>query len=418
MSAARRFLLLQGPTNRLFPRVAERLRAQGHEAWRIHLCTGDRLFWRGPGAVAFRGRPGDWPAFVAGFLDGHGIDEVVLLGEQREYHRVAIAAARARGAGVSATDFGYLRPDWVTLERDGLNGASRFPREAEAIREAARGLPAVDRGVRFPHRPLRQAVTDMAFHLSTTLAPWPFPHYRRHTRRNPVANYLGTGWRLAVSALTPGRARRVFAGAAARGPVFLFAMQMEDDFALRAYSRFPDMDSAMRETVASFARAAPAAASLVFKVHPLDPGLKDWEARVRTMAFEAGAGGRVLYVDGGDLDAQIRASAGVLTVNSTVGLRAIELGRPAVALGEAIYRRPGLAFGGPLDDFWRDPPPPDAALADAAIRLIACALQVRGSMYDPAGVEAAAEGIAYRLHHGLVNAPLAQVARGEPLRLP
>ena len=90
----RRFLFLQGPISPYFAEVAAGLRALGHTTHRINLCLGDRLFWHGPGAVDFRGRPGEWPGFVAAFLDRHQVTDLVLLGEQRPYHKPAIAAAR------------------------------------------------------------------------------------------------------------------------------------------------------------------------------------------------------------------------------------------------------------------------------------------------------------------------------------
>src|SRR5918997_5947822 len=140
----RRFLFLQGPISPFFAEVAAGLRALGHAAHRINLCLGDRLFWRGPGAVDYRGRAGDWPAFVGAFLDRHGISDLVLLGEQRPLHRAAIAEARARGVSVAVTDLGYLRPDWVALERDGMGAESRFPREPAAIRALAARCPEHD----------------------------------------------------------------------------------------------------------------------------------------------------------------------------------------------------------------------------------------------------------------------------------
>ena len=47
-------------------------------------------------------------------------------------------------------------------------------------------------------------------------------------------------------------------GAASRVPLLPFAMQMETDYSIRAYSRSPDNDTAIAEAVASFASAAPA----------------------------------------------------------------------------------------------------------------------------------------------------------------
>ena len=52
---------------------------------------------------------------------------------------------------------------------------------------------------------------------------------------------------------------------------------------------------------------------------------------------------------------------------------------------------------------------------EASLRLMGAMLHVRGSYYDPEGIEAAADAMAYRLHHVLVNRPLRAVLRGEAL---
>ena len=99
LPSGRRFLFLQGPISPYFAEVAVGLAARGHAVHRINLNLGDRLFWHGvagaPPAVDFKGRPRDWPGTIARFLDLHRISDLVLLGEERECHRVAIAAAHA-----------------------------------------------------------------------------------------------------------------------------------------------------------------------------------------------------------------------------------------------------------------------------------------------------------------------------------
>ena len=144
----------------------------------------------------------------------------------------------------------------------------------------------------------------------------------------------------------------------------------------------------------SFAGHARPDAALLFKIDPLDPGFKAWRRRIDTMARAAGIADRAFFIDGGDLDALIRGSNGVLTVNSTAGLRSLELLRPTLALGQAIYRVNGLAFNGPLDAFWSQAQAPDAVLVDAWLRQLAASLHVRGGMYDQPAINAAASGIA------------------------
>ncbi|MFV0476114.1 MAG: capsule biosynthesis protein CapA, partial [Pikeienuella sp.] len=54
------FLLLQGPMSFFFTHLGAALRARGAAVWRALLCPGDRLFWRGGGALPYRGRPEGW----------------------------------------------------------------------------------------------------------------------------------------------------------------------------------------------------------------------------------------------------------------------------------------------------------------------------------------------------------------------
>lgn len=413
MIRPRSFLFLQGPTSPFFRELGAALAARGHGVRRINLCLGDKLFWNDARSEDFRGRAEDWPAFLESRL--LGVTDLVLLAEQRPLHKAAIALAQARGIAVTVTDFGYLRPDWIVWERDGMNALSHFPRDRAGILALAAGAPPVAEARRFPTSFRRLAMWDMAFHLAAGL-PWPFPHYRSWLLHPPILGYLGTGWRLLRKASRGRAAARVVAALPAGAPFFVFAMQMETDFSIRAYSPYPDMDTPMREAVESFARHAPPAASLLVKVHPLDPGLKAWTPRLRAMARAAGVEGRVHLLDGCDLDPLLERCAGLVTVNSTAGVRALQLGRPVLALGEAIYRAPGLTHAAGLHSFWTAPEAPDPVLAEAFLRGIAHHLHVRGDYYHPEGRAAAVAATVERLERGA--GPPQRVVPPRPRALP
>jgi capsular polysaccharide export protein len=407
--ASQRYLFLQGPISPFFARLADRLEALGHSTRRINLCFGDRLLWRRPGAINYRGSLDDWPAFIADYLEREGITEIVLLGEQRAYHRIAIEAAKARGIGVIATDYGYLRPDWITLERDGMSGASRFPRDPQAIRDLAAASPPISLERTFDDSFWAMVVRDMVYHLSASFLFWTHPGYRTHHMHHPLATYIGSGLRMLLGRLYRHRraARRIDALRHGDRPYFLFPLQMATDFQIRAYSPYDGLQEPIETVLASFAANADPEAHLVVKIHPLDPGLVNWRKVVLRTAQACGIADRVHYVDGGQLDLLLDRAQGVVTINSTVGLTALRMHVPVKPLGTAVYDVPGLTHQAPLDGFWTAPQPVDRRLLSDYVRALAACVQLRGVFYSDPGLRNAVDEAVYRLHRGLLNQPVA-----------
>jgi capsular polysaccharide export protein len=411
MPRRRAFLFLQGPISPFFSRIAGALAERGHAVHGINLSIGDQLFWRRPERANYRGSLQDWPSFIESFLDREGVTDLILLGEQRDYHKIAIAAARARGIQVVVTDFGYLRPDWITFEREGMSSHSLFPRDPDAILALAEKAPQADLS-RHYHDSFRSMATwDMVYHLANYFLFWLYPHYRSHKELNPILVYLGTGLRLLRARFTKtGNARRLTALQAEDAPYFVFPLQMQYDFQIRAYSDFEDLDAAIAAVIGSFARHAPADVRLLVKVHPWDPGLRNWRRLVTRLAAEHGVGGRVFYFDGGDLDAMVRGSRGMVTINSTAGLRALQLGSPVKVLGQAIYDVQGLTFQGELGEFWTRAQPPSVSLLAAYINAMAATIQIRGVFYNQPGLDAAVAAATKRLLTNAVNSILLEPA--------
>jgi capsular polysaccharide export protein len=154
------------------------------------------LHWRRGGATSFRGYLAEWPGFIDGFLETHGITDLILHGDRRAYHRIAGEAARQRDIQVIATELGYLRPDWMTIERDGTASGSHFPREPAAIRVIAAQAPPIDFQPVFNNRFSKVAIPDVQYNMANTLLWFLYSHYQRHTIYFPPLEYaagLG-GW--------------------------------------------------------------------------------------------------------------------------------------------------------------------------------------------------------------------------------
>jgi len=77
--------------------------------------------------------------------------------------------------------------------------------------------------------------------------------------------------------------------------------------------------------------------ALVFKEHPYCP------SRYPDLLREAGTVPGVHFANGNSTDELIRNAIGVVTINSTVGTESLLLGKPVLALGNAVYEVPGVA---------------------------------------------------------------------------
>ncbi len=394
----RSFVFLQGMPCLFFSRMGQELVARGHQAGRIFLCFGDRFFWRGLPGESYRGSLADWPAHFEQYALKNGITDLILLGEQRKYHREAIAVAHRLGIRVTATDYGYLRPDWITLERDGMGGNSRLPRNPDEIRRYGSMQAMPDLARRYHDSDLNMAIGDLLYSFGNLLFSPFYPRYIRSDERpHPIVYFPAEGIRLLTQRRRNTKARHQFKQIeASRKPYFVFPMQLEHDFQIVAYSRFRRLDNMLDELILSFSQT-PGDALLIIKSHPWDTGLKNWRKRIDRIARHHGVAHRVVFLDGGNLDEMMAGSRGVVTVNSTSGIKALQQGRPVKALGQAIYDIEGLTHQGPLDEFWENPVSPDPALLDNFIALVAATVQIRGTHFTPGGMDAGARSAAEQL---------------------
>ncbi|MEQ1953383.1 capsular biosynthesis protein [Mesorhizobium sp. CN2-181] len=405
-SSRQTFLFLQGPSSPLFARIADNLQRFGHRCVRINLCAGDWVFWRRPGAINYRGQVDHWPAFVAEVMDREGVTGIVLLGEERPHHVAAIAAAKARNVTVYAVEMGYLRPDWIRIEKGGSGHHSHFPVDPEMILRAASELPEPDLSVHYSQTFVSDAIYDLMFNLPNVFAWFFYPHYRWHAIFHPLAEYYG--W---IGRLLNGKRRAVEAEETIASvvdgpdPYFVMPLQLETDYQIRSYSVFRSQRTAIKLVISSFADHAQPNARLLIKVHPLDNGLIKWSDEIKAHAQRHSVADRVHFVDGGNLNRMVSQSAGVVTINSTAAMIGLQRGIPVKTLGLAIYDIPGMTDDQPLDRFWREAKAPNAELVGAFVRLVAATVHVRGNFYSDTGVDAGAAAIAKRLHEKSVNEP-------------
>lgn len=389
-ASGRVFLFLQGPHGPFFRQLAATLSKRGARCLRIAFNRSDEAEWAGAGALLrYNDDVSRFDTWLAEVVATRSVTDIVLYGDSRPVHRIALACATERGLATHCLEEGYIRPSWVTYERAGNNGYSRLmsislPRMAQSLgagEEPEEVAPAI-------WGDYRQHLWHSARYYARLLLPtWRYRRFRSH-REAPLtecARYwkrtLTSPWTWAKRSLTQWRLLR------SGRPFHLALLQLSFDSSMRVHSDYASTSEFVEDVIDAFAEGADAHELLVIKAHPFEDGRERLHRVVRDLAHDLGVANRVVYIDGGKkLAALLDRARSAITVNSTAAQQALWRGLPVAALGRAIYRKPGLVSEQPLSGFMRQPRRPDMRSYWLFRRFLMETSQVTGSFYAEAGI--------------------------------
>jgi capsular polysaccharide export protein len=349
--AGKRVLLLQGPVGPFFWRLAKDLRAVGATVHKVNFHGGDWLFYPW-GALNYRGRMQDWPAWLEAQLKALQIDVVLLFGDSRPIHQAAHALAKTMGIEVGVFEEGYVRPNCITLERDGVNGNSVLMTTSD-IEQRANTEPLEIKPVPKPY--WHMVLYGFAYFTAGAAARWWFRHYQHHKPLKFLHAWpwIRSVWRKHLYAWQQrGELQRLTT--LWRRRYYLVPLQVFNDSQVLTHSGVDTVEDFLHWVMTSFAKHAPTGTLLVIKHHPMDRGYVNYKRLIKELENGLQLRGRVHYIHDQHLPTLLDHCKGVVVINSTVGLQALGHGAPVVALGKAIYNKPGLTYQGSLDEFWQE----------------------------------------------------------------
>ncbi|ABC38633.1 capsule biosynthesis protein [Burkholderia thailandensis] len=394
----RSFLVLQGTASSFFSRLSEALSTRGHAVRRVNFCGGDLLYGGAVAAWDYRDEPDALPEWYLQAVRTEGVTDVVMFGDCREIHRHMHPVAHACGLRTHVFEEGYIRPHWLTLERYGVNGRSRLSRDPAWYLEQRGATPPSQPGRPTGYNLYERAFHDIRYRSANAFYASRFPHYSSHRPRNGFVEYAGLAVRALQQSRHHGEAEKVVrALLESKCAYYFFPLQLGSDAQIVVHSPFDGIRDAIERVMRSFARHARSDAVLVIKNHPLDTGLIDYRRFARKLAAELDIAKRLRFIDAGHLPTLLEHAAGVVVVNSTVGLSALHHCRPLIALGSAVYAMPGLTWQGSLEDFWTQAGPPDMTLYQAFLDYVMHHTQINGDFYTRTGIEMATAGALERL---------------------
>jgi len=383
LNSYKNILLLQGPKGFFFYKLGKYLKKLGKNVYKINFNGGDLITYPDfKNSYNFTDKIEKFKKFLEKFIKEKNIDLVLFYGDYKPYHRIAINVCRTKQIDWYVFEEGYIRPHYITMEKQGVNGWSNLPYDPNFY------LNLPDYKIHEPKpnefKYSKRAFDSFIHYLFLELLRWKFPNYKPYKNYFPYLPYLLNLLRGVIRKHIYKISQKHISSLLKedlKKKYFLVPLQVYNDSQIFLHSKYSSIEEFISEIMNSFAKNASKKHYLVFKHHPVARGFVCYKKFIRLTAKNLGIEDRVFYVHDLHLPILIKNSLGVIVINSTVGLQSLFHDIPVKTMGMAIYDLPGLTFQGKLDDFWKNPGKIDRKLYKKFVNFIIKNTQLNGSFW-------------------------------------
>lgn len=351
-------LLLQGPLGSFFQVLGDQLVNQQHTVYKIDFNGGDRSWPIKGHNQAFHGTAHEWQTHLLHHITLWSIDIIICFGDCRFYHKQAAQLCQQHNLAFWVLEEGYIRPDFITFEKQGVNAFSPlFPMvqtlSEQVVLETNSAEPDnITIGKTFAKR----AYFASRYHIIRAGKAKFFRHYINHRPWNLHQEAFGwlKGGVIKLLQKKPDKQlmKRLQQTSA---DIFFVPLQVSEDFQIRQHSDLHSVTDMINRVMHSFSQYATNNALLVIKHHPMDRGFVSYQNLINALINKYQLQNRVYYAYELALPPLYPLLTGVITINSTVGLSALHHNVPTCCLGRALYNLKGLTHQSSLDSFWTAP---------------------------------------------------------------
>lgn len=404
MSSQQKFLLLQGPASPFFKKLGLELIKMGHLAWKVNFCGGDKITSLG-GVPQFdyQDKFDNFSDWLTKLFKQYTFTHIILFGDTRPFHTIAINIAKQYNCNVYVYEEGYLRPDWITLEKCGVNGNSNIINLYKDFNWLLNHKPSL------LNHPIAKATNlsttkrflqDLIYRFATFCYSYNYPHYKTYRPTNAFIEYLGWFKRIPIKTIKiPQETLKLKSLIRNKQSYYFYPLQLNSDSQIRIHSKFGNIENTLKYILQSFFKNSPKTSLLIIKNHPFDTGLINYKKIILSLCkdYKVDAN-RVIYFENGHLPTLLKNASGTVVINSTVGLSALVHQCPTITLGTAIYNIPGLTNQCNLDFFWNNLEKPNIDLYIKLEKFLMENNQINGNFYTKKGISMSIEGSLKLLH--------------------
>ncbi|QIM61879.1 capsule biosynthesis protein [Pasteurellaceae bacterium Orientalotternb1] len=388
LQLSKRVLLLQGPIGSFFYDLHLWLSKKGCITFKLNFNGGDRYFYPSitHNTYDYTGTLQDFSDFLAEFIMQNQIDAIVCFGDTRPYHRIAREYSRLYPEVTFwAFEEGYFRPDYITLEKNGVNDFSTLPRNAEYFISQSIALPEPKPPKKVALGFIPMAKAAIYYYAATYFSLKEYSNYHHHRLVSPmyyIKLWVKSGIKRAYFYVKD----RLFSTKIKKGKLgdfFIVPLQVYDDSQVKYHCDYNNVEAFLVDVLQSFIHFAPQNTNLLIKHHPMDRGFVNYSKVVEqykrnSPEFKQ----RIFYVHDVPMPVILRKAKGMVTLNSTSGISALLHKIPVITLGRANYNFTHLTYQGKLDEFWNNELLPDEDVFNAYRKFHLYKTHINGSYYS------------------------------------
>jgi len=348
--ADKKVLLLQGPIGPFFYRFAKKLKQAGASVHKINFNGGDFIFY--PFAsVNYKKNLENFELFLKDFCIENKIESMIVFNDCRPIHSIAKAVAQEMNINFGVFEEGYIRPDYITFENEGVNGHSLISKERSFYDSLEISQEYKTKKVGNTFRPM--AFYAFCYWLAAFLFSWYFNNTLHHRSLSPLEIYpwIVSYWRKFKYVFTQRNVKKKIKTLPKH--YFLVALQVHNDTQIYSHFHAGRVEVFIEDTILSFAKYSNNSDFLVIKHHPMDRGYREYSALIDSLTIRYGVDSRVLYVHDEHLPTLLDNAIGCVVINSTVGISALHHNCPVKVCGNAFYDIDGLTYQDSLNNFWQ-----------------------------------------------------------------
>ena len=320
--------------------------------------------------------------FLSKTIINYEIRHIFMYGNVLIPHKQALELVKelnVKGINVKTHIFelGYLRPNFVTLENEGINYNSSLIRSREFYlkQDTYSILPLPKKHARFRIRKIWKTISFINHSFKNykivekehKLQPKPIYIWFQIKGFFLKYFFFFSEYKLKNYFLTK--------------KYFLVILQVSTDSQLTEGSDFKDNKKFIYKVIKDFAEASRNDVNLIFKHHPRDRGYNNYYHEIEKISKEFGVYKNIFYIHDYYLSKLFQNTncKGTVLINSTVGYQSLYHSVPVKSLGITPYNIKGLSDQKDLVSFFKNPSPVDKLLFNKFYKYVLENSQINGN---------------------------------------